>query len=301
MYVVPPSEDFTAEPYRVLDYAAYYRYVKSRLEAVASLDVELALTYPEPTPHCPVCRWWPECDGQWRKDDHLSLVAGISRLQRKQLHVWETTTVERLAELPLPLQKVPDHGSAEGYVRVREQARVQVAGRNLGEPVHELLERIEGHGFCRLPEPSVGDIFFDLEGDPFVGFSGREYLCGFVVEDEAEKQKYACRWALTPEQEKEAFEWFVDSVVARWIQHPAMHIYHFGAYEPSALKRLMGRYATREEQIDRMLRAGLLVDLHTIFKQAVRASVEEYSLKTLEAFHGFQREVSLEESRRAMC
>jgi hypothetical protein len=28
-------------------------------------------------------------------------------------------------------------------------------------------------------------------------------------------------------------------------------------YEPAALKRLMGRYATRESEIDRMLRAGL--------------------------------------------
>ena len=31
MYVVPPGETFDPETYRVLDYAAYYRYVKSRL------------------------------------------------------------------------------------------------------------------------------------------------------------------------------------------------------------------------------------------------------------------------------
>ena len=43
-----------------------------------------------------------------------------------------------------------------------------------------------------------------------------------------------------------------------------MHIYHYGAYEPGALKRLMGRYATREEDIDRMLRAGLFVDLLSV-------------------------------------
>src|SRR5258708_13004846 len=82
--------------------------------------------------------------------------------------------------------------------------------------------------------------------------------------------------------------------------HPKMHVYHFGAYEPGALKRLMGMYATREDEIDRLLRAGTLVDLHQAFKQGVRASVEEYSLKKLEAFYGFERKTPLDESRAAM-
>ena len=41
----------------------------------------------------------------------------------------------------------------------------------------------------------------------------------------------------------------------------------------------MGRYATRQEQIDGMLRAGVFVDLHLVLTEAVRASVEEYTLK----------------------
>src|SRR5256884_5953895 len=79
-----------------------------------------------------------------------------------------------------------------------------------------------------------------------------------------------------------------------------MHVYHFGAYEPGTMKRLMGMHATREDEIDRMLRAGMLVDLHQAFKQGVRASVEEYSLKKIEAFCGFQRETPVEKSRSAM-
>ena len=62
----------------------------------------------------------------------------------------------------------------------------------------------------------------------------------------------------------------------------------------------MGRDATREDEIDSMLRAGLFVDLHTVFKQAMRAGVEEYSLKKLEAFYGFKRKIPPEESRAAM-
>src|SRR5256885_7792383 len=59
-------------------------------------------------------------------------------------------------------------------------------------------------------------------------------------------------------------------------------------------------YATREDEIDRMLRAGVLVDLHQAFKQGLRASVEEYSLKKVEAFYQFERKTPLDISRTAM-
>ena len=300
MYVVPPGVDFQPEQYRVLDFAAYYRFVKARLERAVEQNRNGITTFAEPTAHCEVCRWWQECDAEWRKQDHLSLVAGINRLQRKQLSAWEVTTVEQLAVLPLPIPNRPDHGSKEGYTRVREQARVQVAGRKQGRPVHEVFEVTDEHGLSLLPEPSPGDIFFDLEGDPFVGVGGREYLFGFAWEDETGRPNYDCRWATTADEEKRAFEWFVDSVMTRWSEYPAMHIYHFTPYEPSALKRLMGRHSTREDEIDRMLRAGLFIDLHTVLKRALRASVEQYSLKALEEFHGFRRAVPLEEARSAM-
>jgi len=39
-----------------------------------------------------------------------------------------------------------------------------------------------------------------------------------------------------------------------------------------------------------------MVDLHQAYKQGFRASVEEYSLKKVEAFYGFERETPLEAS-----
>ena len=300
MYVVPPAAVFRPEAYRVSEFAAYYRYVKARLEAMVERGAAAGAGYPEPNAHCSVCRWWRECDGRWRRDDHLSLVAGISKLQRKQLELWQVTAMEQLAALPLPIANRPGYGSRDAYVRVREQARIQVEGRRRGRPVHEMLEVVAERGWCRgRSGRSRGDIYFDLEGDPFVGSGGREYLFGFAVEG-AEGPEYQCRWALTPADEKAAFESFVDTAMARWASDPKMHIYHYADYEPSALKRLMGRYATREDEIDRMLRAGLLVDLRKVAKQALQASVEEYSLKALEAFHGFVRAVPLEQARSAL-
>ena len=44
----------------------------------------------------------------------------------------------------------------------------------------------------------------------------------------------------------------------------------------------MGRYATREDEVDRLLRGGVLVDLFRVVRQGIRASVESYSIKRLE-------------------
>ena len=101
--------------------------------------------------------------------------------------------------------------------------------------------------------------------------------------------------------EKAVFERFVDFVVGRLEQYPDLHIYHFAPYEPSALKRLMGRYATREEEIDLFLRAKLFVDLYAVVRQGLRASVESYSIKRLEALCGYVRSVDLKEANRALA
>jgi uncharacterized protein len=257
--VVPPGEGFAGEKYRVSEYAAYSRFVMKRLRGAVGEGASKE-TYPEPVEHCNVCRWFRECDVRRRADDHLSLVAGIRRQQRDQFEVWNAETMAKLAVLAIPLKERPKHGSKAGLERVREQGRVQVEGRTEKKLKHELLLPVtEGMGFCRLPEPSVGDMFVDLEGDPFVGENGLQYLFGFAVLGVAGELKYEKRWALNREEEKKGFEWLVDEIMRRREANPKIHVYHFGAYEPGALKRLMGMYATREDEIDRLLRAGVMV------------------------------------------
>ena len=62
----------------------------------------------------------------------------------------------------------------------------------------------------------------------------------------------------------------------------------------------MSRYATREEEVDRLLRRRGFVDLHRVVRQGLRASVESYSIKKLEPFYGFTREVDLTAATRAL-
>ena len=300
MWVIPPQKDFLGESYRVAEYAAYCRHVRKQLSS-AVLEGAASATYPEPVAHCDVCQWFRECETRRRGDDHLSLVAGIRKQQRNQLEEWNTGTMAKLAVLPIPLNERPKHGSREGIERVREQARVQVEGREDKKLKYELLLPVtEGMGLCRLPEPSANDIFLDLEGDPFVGESGLQYLFGFAFLDAGGELRYEKQWALNREEEKNGFEWVVDEIMRRRQANPKMHIYHFGGYEPATLKRLMGMHATREDEIDRLLRACAFVDLHQAFKQGLLASVEEYSLKKVEAFYGFERKTPLEKSRSAM-
>ncbi len=159
--------------------------------------------------------------------------------------------------------------------------------------MHELLPVVIGEGLSRLPSPSPGDIFLDLEGDTFAREGGREYLFGIVTQGEKGVLDYQKHWAFTDSAECAAFEGVMGEIMAALERHPDMHIYHFGHYEPTAFKKLMGRYATRESDMDRLLRGERFVDLHTVVKQGLRASVEKYSIKDLEPFYGFDREMDL--------
>jgi len=280
VHVVSPGRGFQPETFRLHDFLAYYRFVKSRLSTVVD-GAKPPETYPEPVEHCDVCSWWPACNDRRRKDDHLSFVAGITKHQIKEFRQSGITTLAGLA---------PSH----------QQARLQLEYRNTGKAIYELLPAEPERGLARLPEPSAGDIFLDFESDPFVEDGGIEYLLGYVTLNDAGGSQYTLAWAVDRTNERRMFEQFMDMVVRRREEYPDLHIYHYSPYEPVALKRLMGRYATREDELDRILRAGLLVDLHSVVKQSMRASVEKYSLKDLEIFFGFKRETDLRDARQAL-
>ncbi len=103
-HVVTPDPTMPVQTYRVKDFSSYFRLIHRRLEATTLLPPEAlaASNYPEPVEHCDICRWWSTCDKQRRDDDHLSLVAGISRLHTRELQALGITTLTQLGSLPLP-------------------------------------------------------------------------------------------------------------------------------------------------------------------------------------------------------
>ena len=304
--------------FRVADYAAYYRSVASGFEAVLddagpSFPVP---TKPEPVEHCGVCRWSAECRAQWRADDDLALVANLTGVQRHALHTIGVTTRTGLAE---PATRLPDRiGGAgrEALARIRAQAEIQVRGEREGRVIAERIPParnregalVPNNGLLMLPEPSPGDLFFDIEGDPFFGsdeVDGIDYLFGViepgrVIKSDGQPVFHAI-WSIdggtvTTAGERAAFEAFIDLVTERLQADPNLHVYHYAPYEPTAVKRLAGRYGTREEEVDRLLRRGVFVDLYRAVRQGIRASVESYSIKRLETLYGFDREVDLRDA-----
>ena len=83
-------------------------------------------------------------------------------------------------------------------------------------------------------------------------------------------------------QEKQAFEAAIDFLHDRWRRYPDLHVYHYAAYEMTALKRLAAKNATRELELDDFLRAGVFVDLYTVVRQGLIVGTPGYSLKDIE-------------------
>ena len=67
--------------------------------------------------------------------------------------------------------------------------------------------------------------------------------------------------------------------------YPDAHIYHYAAYENTAIKKLMRMHGTRENEVDRLLREKKLVDLYQVVRESIRISEPSYSIKYVEKFY----------------
>ncbi|TLY88032.1 MAG: TM0106 family RecB-like putative nuclease [Gammaproteobacteria bacterium] len=266
------------------DFQHYLAGARARFETF--VDAMPKESHGEPCSACSLCRWRERCEGEWAAADHLSLVARITRGQREKLNAAGVTTMAQLAALPpaTPIASL----QPDTLERLRAQARLQDGKRRDGQNRHELLPAVDGKGFARLPRPSAGDLFFDMEGDPLLD-GGLEYLFGFAFLEPAQPT-FRLFWGHDRVAEKAAFEAAMDFIAERLAAFPDAHIYHYASYEESALKRLAMMHGTRETQVDDLLRQGRLVDLYQVVREALRVSEPSYSLKNLEVFYMRPRE-----------
>jgi predicted RecB family nuclease len=324
MHLALGDGEFTS--LRVDDYAAYERQARRLLTAFVAADMAgagespLAGPYPEPVEHCAICRWRERCTDRRRRDDDLSLIAGIAAGQRRALKGAGVATrrgFAGLAELP-ELSRV----SRAALAGAQSQARLQVASEDAGRIFYELLEPerdaedvlVPNRGLLALPEPVTGDLFFDIEGARYYCEDGKEwglqYLFGVIDTADLDARgapRYTQIWAFDRRGEKQAFEELVDYITDRRKRAPGLHVYHYNHYEPTAVDhltelhetrqeavgRLMGRFVTREDEVDDLFRRGVFVDLYRVVRQGIRAGVESYSIKRLEPLCGYARQVDL--------
>ena len=82
-------------------------------------------------------------------------------------------------------------------------------------------------GLLALPEPSAGDLFFDIEGARYYSEDGQEfglqYLFGIVDTadiDDSGAPRYTQIWAFDRQGEKRAFEELIDFITERRAAQP---------------------------------------------------------------------------------
>ena len=260
------------------DYYFFYLSLKERfLKQFEDFDPD---SLPDPTRSKSHGRW-TKLAKQWLNDnDHLSLVATISKSQIKHLEAAGINTAKELSETTL--KKVPKL-SDRIFHNLKAQANIQKQSEALGKTAYEILRPAPGEpkGLAFLPPPSPEDVFFDIEGFPLVD-GGLEYLWGNTYFDEAGERKFIDFWAHNAEEEKQSFNDFIQWVYARWCKDPSMHIYHYANYEIAACRKLMGRYGVCEYEVDLLLRNEVFVDLYKVVKQGVLLGEPRYSIKNVE-------------------
>jgi predicted RecB family nuclease len=228
--------------------------------------------------HVGACFRCPECALKVREHDDLLLVANMRVSQRARLIDAGVTTRHGLAEHTGTIPGVP----ARALDTLRTQARLQCAPRVDGRPPFEVADT---QPLMLLPNPDKGDLFFDFEGDPLWTAGGQdwglEYLFGVL---DARDEFYPL-WAHDRAAERRALQEFLELVRKRRRRYPNMHIYHYAPYEKSALLRLAGRHGVGEDDVDDLLRNGVLVDLFPLVRKSIRVGTENYSLKSLEPLY----------------
>ena len=268
--------------YRVDELLPVYRPRRAALERL--LDEHLATDAPVDwgDPGVRACFRCPECRVQVTASDDLLLVAGMRVTQRARLLDAGIATMHELAAHDGPVPEL----SRRTVAALTGQARLQIADRVVENGnVKPPFEVLDPQPLMVLPDADRGDLFFDFEGDPLWTVDGTdwglEYLWGVLtVNDE-----FTPYWAHDRAGEKRALQDFLAMVRKRRRRYPGMHIYHYAAYEKSTLLRLAGRYGVGEDDVDDLLRNGVLVDLYPLVRKSIRVGTESYSIKYLEPLY----------------
>jgi predicted RecB family nuclease len=236
-------------------------------------------------------RWSTFAESILKKMDHLSLVATMTRNQIKWLYKADINTMTDLA--------MTRHTRVKGlsnavFERLKAQAAIQIESEGCVVPKFAILPQQEGivHGLAILPPHSTKDIFFDIEGFPLVD-GGMEYLWGVSFFDDSGQRAYIDFWAHTHEEEKKAFEQFIQFAYTRWQEDPHMHIYHYANYEIAACRKLMGKYGVCEYEVDQLLRNEVFVDLYKVVKTSLIIGEPRYSIKNIEHLYRSHRETKV--------
>lgn len=248
--------------------------------SIGSFEVAPSPLWAPPKESCMRCRWAESCNAGRHEAKDLSLIQGIRSNTRSLLVKNGISTIEEMAQAEDEQRpREPKEVSRETFENLRAQAEIQVRGKDSPKPIYDLRDP---DAFGLLPDSSEGDIWFDMEGDPFANNGdGLEYMFGFLYR-EGDGFNFETFDAINRAEEKLAFSAFIEYLMRRLNEFPNMHVYHYASYEVSAMLRLAQRHGAYEFDVDRLVRDGVFVDLYAIVRRAFRFSTESMSIKYIE-------------------
>lgn len=274
---------------RISAYYAYFLTLKQHfLEQQSKFNGNLS-ELPDPVFCNDYGRWSKFAEQLIEKSDSLSVVANIRKSHIKKLYDVGITRLETLANSELEVVKGITPAT---LAKIKAQASIQLESRKKGKTSYKVLATEKGKGLYCLPPHSTLDVFFDIEGHPLLE-GGLEYLWGVSFNDinAVRGKNYAFKdwWAHNREQERIAFEGFIDWLYDRWQQDPNMHVYHYASYEITAINKLANREQTRLEKVSELLSNGVFVDLYQIVRSGLLIGEPSYSIKKVEHLYRGKR------------
>ncbi|CDF34642.1 unnamed protein product [Chondrus crispus] len=234
-----------------------------------------------------------------QEKDDLRLIAGIRRSQVNQIEsVFGVATLTDFAELSDRdvEEVVRKHSLHSTYRTLHRQASMQLQTRKNGGKC-TAYELVEGASSLLLPPDSDADMFFDMEGFPLMKGGGLEYLFGLDVGMDGDFKFW---WAHNRQEEEQAFVWVVRCICdlvekEQAAGRPKPHVYHYGHYEVTALRRVALRAKTAaghaaRNTLDKLFEDGMFIDVFNIISSSIVVGEPSYSIKKIEKLVNISRE-----------
>jgi len=248
----------------------------SRMEEVLTAVLAMLISRQEPEvfisrQRCNLCQWQSFCYDIAQEQAHLSLLPGVTPSRYEVLKKLGLTSLEKLA-----------------------QGNHFLLAKELGKDIAFDLKKQAMATFYQQPLLKSGsptsilktiptahrEIYFDIEAEPERNL---DYLLGVLIVDYQENTKTFYPFiAETPEQEADIWEQFLELVFL----DPHAPIFHYSKYEVETIQRLATLYRTSQKQEQLLLKR--LVDLHDRVTRYMILPTENYSLKTIAQWLGFQ-------------
>jgi len=283
--------DLSRDEYKYFDFFYYFDELKNRfIEGQNNFN-------PAKVPDVSIISHYGKWSGYANEllvnSDSIALVSGVRKSQVIRLHEAGIFTLTDLVNTPR--MSVAGIGS-EMLASLKDQAKIQHNSKGLDIPLFLVIKKDPTKGLARLPELSLNDVFFDIEGCPLIE-GGLEYLWGVSIKTNdapiGAAYPYKDWWGNTPQQERYAFESFIDWLYARWTDDNTLHCFHYASYEIAAIKKLSVRYDTRIIEVATLLSNNVFCDLYKIIKEGILLGESNYSIKSIEHLYRKKRQTEV--------